>query len=90
MTMAAQLMDTYVSSTLVSTWMPTNTTAIMEMRRCISCCAKPGQLRARARVVVVMPSTMVSVSRTSAMRPLARVAYQSQVELMPPPPWATR
>ena len=40
--------------------MPRKTTAIMEMRRCISCCAKPGQFRARARVVVVMPSTMVS------------------------------
>ncbi len=84
--MAAQLMFTYVSSTLVRTWIATNTTAIMEMRRWISCCAKPGQLRARARVVVVMPSTMVSVSRISAMRPLARVAYQKAVELMPPPP----
>ena len=62
----------------------------MEMRRCISCCAKPGQLRARARVVVVMPSTMVSVSRISAMRPLARVAYQSAVELTAPPPAASR
>ena len=88
MTMAAQLMDTYVSSTLVSTWRPTNTTAIMERRRCSSCWAKPGQLRARARVAVVRPSTMVSVSRIMATRPLARVAYQSQVELTPPPPWA--
>ena len=35
--------------------MPRNTTAIMEIRRCISCWAKPGQFRARARVVVVMP-----------------------------------
>ena len=55
------------------------------MRRCISCWANPGQLRARARVVVVRPRTMVSVRRTKAMSPLARVAYQSFVELMTPP-----
>jgi len=70
--------------------MARNTTAIMEMRRWSSCCANPGQCRARARVVVVMPSTMVSVSRIIAMRPLARVTYQSVVELMPPRPGASR
>ena len=53
-------MCTYVSRTLVSTWMATNTMAIMEIRRWSSCWAKPGQLRARARVVVASPRTMVS------------------------------
>ena len=75
-------MDTYVSSTLVSTWRPRKTTASMEMRRWISCWAKPGQWRARARLVVAMPRTMVTVSRMRATMPVARVAYQRQVEFM--------
>jgi hypothetical protein len=62
----------------------------MEMRRCSSWCANPGQRRARVRVVVVMPSTIVNVRRTIAMSPLARVAYQSKVELMLLSPMATR
>ena len=43
--MASHPMCTYVSRMLVSTWMATNTTAMIEMRRWISCWAKPGQLR---------------------------------------------
>ncbi len=63
---------------------------MMEMRRCISCWANPGQLRARARVVVVRPSTMVRVRRTRAMMPLARVAYHSVVEFTLVPLRASR
>jgi hypothetical protein len=70
--------------------MATKTTERMEIRRWISCCAKPGQLRARARVVVVRPSNIVAVRRMRAIRPLARVAYQRLVELTTPAPWATR
>ena len=61
---------------LVSTWMARNTTARIEMRRWISCWAKPGQLRDRARLVVVSPRTMVRVRRIRLTIPLARVVYQ--------------
>lgn len=88
--MAAQLMSTKVSRTLVSTWIARKTTASMEMRRWISCCAKPGQLRALARVVVTRPSTIVRVNRMSAISPLARVAYHNAVEFKGPPTGASR
>ena len=83
--MAAQLMSTKVSITLVTTWIARKTTASMETRRWISCWAKPGQLRAFARVVVIRPSTIVKVNKMSAIRPLARVAYQRAVEFTRPP-----
>ena len=60
---------------LVSTWIPKNTTAMMETWRWSSCCAKPGQARARERLVVTSPRTMVSVRRIRATIPLARVVY---------------
>ncbi len=65
---------------LVSMWMARKTIDNMETRRWSSWWAKPGQLRARARAVVVSPRTMVNVSRTSATIPLARVTYQKTVE----------
>jgi len=55
--------------------------AIMEIRRWSSWWAKPGQLRARVRVVVVNPSTMVNVRRTTVTIPVALVMYQKMVEL---------
>src|ERR1700685_1646701 len=80
--MEIQVMLTYESSTLVTTWMARKTTAIIDSRRCISCTAKPGQFRARTRDDVTRPSTMVAVSRTSVITPVARVMYQNVVELI--------
>ena len=80
--MAGHPMCTYVSRMLVSTWMAKKTMDNMEIRRWNSWWAKPGQLRARVRLVVVNPSTMVSVSRTRATIPLALVMYQKIDELI--------
>ena len=74
----------------MTTWIARKTTASMEIRRWSSCCAKPGQLRALARVVVIRPSTMVRVNKMSAISPLARVAYHSDVELTGLAPPASR
>lgn len=56
-----------------------------DTRRCRSWSVNPGQRRLLARLAVRMPSTVVALSKTSDMRPVARVAYQRTEEVTAPP-----
>src|SRR5580692_2982918 len=76
-TRAAGLIETYVSSTVVSTCTTTNATTSSERFRCRPAVMTRGQRGEDSRETPAMPSATVAVSSSSAITPVARVAYQS-------------
>ena len=65
------------SSSVVTTWIASNTTASSEMSRCRAPIAKRGKrARRTTRMTDSTPSTTTADSRISATIPLPRVRYQ--------------
>src|SRR6201996_7646647 len=77
MNAAVSPIEVYLSSTVVSTWPATNTITSRDRLRCKAPVITRGIPGSSAPAAVATPSNTVAVSRTSAMTPVARVAYQS-------------
>src|ERR1700744_4604227 len=77
MNAAVSPIEVYLSSTVVSTWPATNTITSRDRLRCKAPVITRGIPGSPAPAAVATPSSTVAVSRTSAMTPVARVAYQS-------------
>src|SRR5215469_324549 len=76
-TIVAGLIATNVSSTVVSTWITTNTMTSSEMLRCRPAVITRGQRGDDSLDTPATPRATVAVSRSSAITPVARVVYQS-------------
>src|SRR5215469_14886478 len=72
-----QPIGAYGSRTVVTTCTATNATASSEMLRCSWAVNSRGHVGVANRAVPATPSTTVAVSSTSAITPVARVAYHS-------------
>ena len=58
-------------------WTPSSATASSDTVRCIAAIVKRGAPPGRQARTSPIPSTTLAVSRTSAIAPVPRVAYQS-------------